>query len=425
VVTVLARGLPRSVYVLQTGILLNAFGNGAANPFLLLYLHEVRGIPLAVAGLASAVAAASALAASLASGALADRIGGRLTLVFGLALSTAAFALYPLVREGWHAVVLAGLGGAGVGTWLTGQSALLAKLVGPEQRPLAFAQQRVFANVGLGLGGAAGGLLVTTSDPETFTALFLLNAATFLVFAAFVLRIDEPAQPGRAARASGSYRVALRDRPFLGLLAVNFVFVAAAVSLFVGLFPVYAKQEAGVDEDAIGLLFLFNSVLIVAAQVRVAAAQAGRRRMSALARMGVLFAAAWLLVLAAGLVAGDAAPLVVLIAAVVAFSLAECLYDSVQGPLTADLAPNELTGRYMALSGFSWQLGFIVGPAVGAAVLGVEPHALWVGAAAACALAAIGSLALEPSLPERVRRTPGRLRSSAPPRPSRAAPSSR
>jgi MFS family permease len=128
VVTVLARGLPRSVYVLQTGILLNAFGNGAANPFLLLYLHEVRGIPLAVAGLASAVAAASALAASLASGALADRIGGRLTLVFGLALSTAAFALYPLVREGWHAVVLAVLGGAGVGTWLTGQSALLAKL---------------------------------------------------------------------------------------------------------------------------------------------------------------------------------------------------------------------------------------------------------------------------------------------------------
>ena len=423
-VAFLVRGLPRSVYVLQTGILLNAFGNGAANPFLLLYLHEVRGIPLAVAGLASAVAAASALGASLGSGALADRIGGRLTLAVGLALSTTAFALYPLVREGWHAVALAILSGGGVGTWLTGQSTLLAKLVGPEQRPLAFAQQRVFANVGLGLGGAVGGLLVTTSDPGTFTALFLLNAATFLVFAAFVLRIPEPGRPPRLA-TSGSYRVALRDRPFLGLLTVNFVFVAAAVSLFVGLFPVYAKQEAGLDEDAIGLLFLFNSLLIIGAQVPVAAAQAGRRRMPALARMSVLFAAAWLLVLGAGLVNGGAAPLVVLVAAIAAFSLAECLYDAVQGPLTADLAPDVLTGRYMALSGFSWQLGFIIGPALGAAVLGAEPHALWVGAAAACLLAAMGSLALEPSLPERVRRTPGRTRSSAAPRPSRAAPSSR
>ena len=188
-VAFLARGLPREVYVLQTGILLNAFGNGAANPFLLLYLHEVRGIPLAIAGLASAVAAATALLASLASGPLADRFGGRVTLVIGLALSATAFALYPLVRESWHALTLAVAAGGGIGMWLTGQSALLARLVGSEQRPLAFAQQRVFANVGLGLGGAVGGLLVTTAEPETFTTLFLLNAVTFLAFALVVSRI--------------------------------------------------------------------------------------------------------------------------------------------------------------------------------------------------------------------------------------------
>lgn len=94
-VALLVRGLPRGVYILQAGILLNAFGNGAANPFLLLYFHEVRGIPLAVAGLASAVAAATALGASLASGPLADRFGGRITLAFGLLLSTTAFASIP------------------------------------------------------------------------------------------------------------------------------------------------------------------------------------------------------------------------------------------------------------------------------------------------------------------------------------------
>ena len=112
-VAFLVRGLPRGVYVLQAGLLLNAFGNGAANPFMLLYLHEVRGISLAVAGIASGVGACAALAASLASGSLADRVGARATVIGGLALSTVGFVLYPLVREGWHAIAVAILLGSG------------------------------------------------------------------------------------------------------------------------------------------------------------------------------------------------------------------------------------------------------------------------------------------------------------------------
>ena len=37
--------LPREVYVLELGALVNAFGNGVVLPFLLIYLHNVRGIP--------------------------------------------------------------------------------------------------------------------------------------------------------------------------------------------------------------------------------------------------------------------------------------------------------------------------------------------------------------------------------------------
>ena len=405
-VSFFVRGLPRDVYVLQTGLLLNAFGNGAANPFMLLYLHEVRGIPLVVAGIASAVGAASALGASLASGALADRIGGRLTMIGGLALSTTAFLLYPLVREGWHAVALAVLLGLGAGTWLTGQSTLLARLVDASLRPLAFAQQRVVANVGLGLGGAVGGLLVTTSRPGTFTTLFLLNAVTFLAYAGFLWRVPEPAAAARTETGGGSYRAALRDAGFVRLLVVSFAFVGAAVSLLVGVFPVYAKGEAGVSEDAIGLLFLFNSLLIIALQVRIARGQAGRRRMVALARMGLFFALSWLLVLGAGLVDRQAEALALLVAGIALFSVAECLYDAVQGPIVADLAPEGLVGRYMALNGFSWQLGFITGPAVAAAVLGTAPHLLWPLAAGVCVLGSLGALRLERKLPAETVTTP-------------------
>jgi MFS family permease len=403
-VALFVRGLPRGVYVLQAGLLLNAFGNGAANPFMLLYLHEVRGIPLAVAGIASGVGAGAALAASLVGGSLTDRIGGRATMIGGLVLSTTGFALYPLVREGWQAIALALLLGSGTGIWLTGQSSLLARLVDSAQRPLAFAQQRVVANVGLGLGGAVGGLIVTTANPATFTALFLLNAVTFVAYGGFLLRVAEP-PPVAAPAVRGSYRAALRDAAFLRLLAVNYAFVAGAIALLVGVFPVYAKTEAGVSEDAIGALFLFNSLLIIALQVRVTRLQGGRRRMVALAHMGVLFACSWLLVLGAGLI-DPLYALVVLVAAIALFSLAECLYDAVQGPIVADLAPEGLVGRYMALNGFSWQLGFITGPAAAAAVLGAEPHSVWLLAAGVCLVGALGAYRLERRLPAEAAVTP-------------------
>jgi hypothetical protein len=251
-----------------------------------------------------------------------------------------------------------------------------------------------------------GGLIVKTSQPQTFTVLFLLNAVTFLAYAGFLLRVREPSGGVRVAQAAGSYRTALRDSAFVRLLSVNYAFVAGAIALLVGVFPVYAKTEAGVSEDQIGLLFLVNSLLIILLQVRIARGQGGRRRMTALAAMGGLFAASWLLVLGAGLVDGVAAAALALLAAIAVFSVAECLYDAVQGPIVADLAPDGLVGRYMALNAFSWQLGFITGPPVAAAVLGAAPNAVWPLAAAVCVLGSLGALRLERRLPEEAVATP-------------------
>src|SRR5262245_4213082 len=215
--------LPTEVRILQAGLVVNAFGNGAAAPFLIIYLHDVRGVPLALAGLASATSAASALSATLVAGRLADRLGPRPTMLCGLSLSTVAYGLYPFVRQPWHAIGLAVLAGAGIGTWLTMQSALLAQLTPPAMRHIAFAWQRVAANVGLGLGGFAGGVLVTTSRPATFTALFWLNAATFVVYVRFLARIPLPHRHGRDRASAGSYRAVVADRVFVRFTLLNVI----------------------------------------------------------------------------------------------------------------------------------------------------------------------------------------------------------
>lgn len=100
-------------------------------------------------------------------------------------------------------------------------------------------------------------------------------------------------------------------------------------------------------------------------------------------------------------------------------SLGECIYDSIQGPLVAELAPEDLLSRYMAVSGFSWQLGFIAGPALAGLVLGAEPNALWPLMTALCLVGSAYALLLDRRLPETVRFT---TRDAARRAPRRAVP---
>src|SRR5439155_27326089 len=109
---------------------------------------------------------------------------------------------------------------------------------------------------------------------------------------------------------------------------------------------------------------------------------------------------------AAGLWLNHSTAIVALCAAIVVFSVAECIHGAMQNPLIADLAPEHLLGRYMALRTTSWQMGFLVGPALGSILLARAPTTLWIGAAVACAAAAGGALLLERRIPAEADVTP-------------------
>jgi MFS family permease len=397
--------LPRPVWLLQAGGLANMFGNGIVVPFLIIYLHNVRGISLGLAGLVASTNALAALVSGPLAGALADRMGPRTTLIGALVVMAGAFSLFPLITEAWHAFLLNGLAGFGSGAFWPSQGALLSGLTPPARRPAAFAQQRVTMNLGIGLGGLVGGLIATTSDPGSFTTLFVIDAVTFLVFGLVLTRVPSPVWH-EAHEDSGGYRAVFRDRPFVSFIALNTIFIAASIALLSELFPVFAKNEASVGESGIGLVFFLNTVLIVLIQLPIAKMQEGRPRMRALFRMAVLFGASWLLVLAGGLwLEGNSATALFAFAFSV-FAVGECLHGTVQGPLVSDLAPRRLLGRYMALSASSWQVGFIIGPAAGGFILQTQPFALWPVAAAVCLTGGFWALALERRLPAAVRRTP-------------------
>jgi MFS family permease len=394
------------VYTLQVGGLCNAFGNGLILPFLFIYLYNVRGIGTGTVGLIVATNAIVSIVAGPAMGALVDRVGGRRTLGISLVLLAVGYGLFTIVTAPWQGFLASTVTGIGNGGFWPAQSSLIAGLTPAERRPAAWGMQRVTMNLGIGLGALVGGLIATTENTTSFTVLFLGDAVTFLVYLAVLFAFVPELEPVHAhGGRPGRYGDVLRHRAFLGLVGVNTLFIFAGFSGF-ELLPVYAKNEAAVGEQAIGIVFLVNTIVIVLAQLPITKLSEGYRRMRTFALLGVLWAASWLLVPFAGWWVTGISAAILLTVAMSVFAIGECLHGAVYGPLVADLAEPRLIGRYMALSALSWQLGFALGPAIGGFVLGFSPVAVWFGAAMLSLCASACAIGLERALPVRVRRTP-------------------
>jgi MFS family permease len=398
--------LPREVWLLQLGGVMNSFGNGLVLPFLVIYLHDVRGFGLGVSGLVVAVSATAQLTAGLVAGPLVDRLGPRRVLGAGLVLQGVGFGLFPLVRSPWQAFVLIAVEGAGSAGFWPSQSTLIARLTPPPRRHAAYAQQRMTMNLGIGLGGLAGGLIASVAHPSSFTLLFLIDAVTFLAYVGVLAFVHDPgvAEEERS-ETPASYRAVLRDRLFVRLWALNFLFVAAGYSLF-NLVPPFARDHAHLTEKQIGVVFFVNTGLIVLVQLPISRMIEGHRRLRALALMPLLWIVSWVLVDAGGYwLTGTAAFLVITVALGI-FGVGECFHGPAHQALVAEIAPDHLRGHYFAVHSLSWGLAGTIGPAVGGFLLASAPFALWPAAAVVCLIAALASLRTEPMVPERFRRIP-------------------
>ena len=399
-----AREQSVAVWVLQLGMLVNFFGNGLVAPFLVLYLHFGRGLPIAVAGAAIATGGITAIASGFLAGWSADRFGPKLTVVAAMLSNALAYALYLQVREPWHAFAVAALVGVGTGAYGPSQQSLVATLVRPEQRHRVFTQNRMFALVGLGLGGIVGGFIAAGERASDYETLLTLDVVTFLVFAAVLTQIPVGRRIDTSASAGG-YASALRDRSLVRLCLVNLALVSAGIAPMLVLMPAYAKVHGEVGETAIGVIYAANTLTVLLAQIPITRFAEGRRRMPLLALGTALWIVAWVVMLT-GAVGPHAWAAAIVGAAVVIYGVGECLYSAIVVPTVAAIAPDALRGRYLAVMGFSWQAGFMVGPAIGASLLTIGPLALPIACAVLCVAALAGALAIERGLPAEHLRTP-------------------
>jgi MFS family permease len=398
--------LPPAVRTLQLGGLVNSFGNGLVLPFLIIYLHNVRGIPLALCGLIVGANSFVSLIAGPVSGPLVDRFGARRVLRGALVMLALGFGGYTVVHTAWQGFVAAGLAGIGNGAFWPAQSTLLAGLTTPDKRPATYAVQRIMMNLGIGLGGVVAGLIASTADPGSFNWLFIGDAVTFLAYLLGLSRVPDVAPADHVPReAGGSFGAVLRHRAFMSVVGLNLLLITFGLSQ-IDVLPAYMKNHAGVSELGISMVFAANTLFIVIAQLPIAAALRGRRRMRTTMGVGLVWGACWLLVPVIGGIASGATAAALFALDAALLGVGECLHGAVQAPLVTDLADHRLMGRYMAVSAFSWSAGFGLGPALGGFLLGRAPLVLWLVVGGACLVTGLSAPAIERLLPAQVRRTP-------------------
>jgi MFS family permease len=381
-------GLPGHVWLLQAGVALNFLGNGLVAPYLIIYLHLDRGVSLPLAALAVGSGGILATVSGLVAGPLIDRLGPRTCVSLAMAANALAYAAYTQVHAPWQAFAVGLAVGIGTGAYGPSVQALLTGIVRPDQRAAALSQQRMSAILGLSVGGLAGGLIVATGSPSSYSAILLLDSATFIAYAALVQLLPNPrTAPGHN---SGAYRIAIRDRNLRLLAAINLVMVGIGIAPMLLLLPAFARTAANVPSAAIGFIYGVNTLVILVTQLRITQAVTRLPPRTSLALGSTAWAAAWALIAATGWLLQGWRAAAALAMAMTLYAIGECVYTGVVTPTAAAIAPENMRGRYLAVMGFAWQAGFMLGPPAGAALMGAAPLAFPIAAAALCASLALG-----------------------------------
>ncbi|MEV4517552.1 MFS transporter [Dactylosporangium sp. NPDC049525] len=374
---------------LMAAHLINRLG-GFVQPFLVLYLTQDRQLTAGTAGAVAATVGIGTVASHVVGGWLTDRVGRRRTMLTGFA--GAALALIGLGTSGTTVTISMSAFAVGLTSELfrPALSATVADLLEPGARVRAFGMLLWAANLGFSVSTVSAGVLAAFG----YGLLFWINAATSAVAAIIVACAVRETRPVGAPEARRSLLpVATRDFALLLSVAILVVYATIYFQGYSTLALVTATD--GLSPSEYGALIAVNGLLIVLLQPLAVRYLANRDRSTVMA--------------ASMLIVGVGFGLGALVhnwqgygLSVVVWTVGEIGVANMFGAIFADLAPADLRGGYMGLSGLSWGLGAVLGPALGTVVLDQLGRAvLWGSCAVLGAALFAAQLAIGPMLRHR------------------------
>ncbi len=397
--------LPTPGRWLLSTVAIQTLGRGLTLPFTIIYLHEVRGFDLGVSGALMSVIAITGLVVTGPGGTLIDRYGARRVLLAGLVAMIAGCTLLAFATSPTVAAIALVLIGVNFGVSWPGFNALIATIVSGELRQQYFGVNFALVNLGIGVGGIIGGFFIDVHRPETFTAIFLIDAVSSLIPMALLLgplrHVRTHADPSaeHETEAEG-YRQILRRPAVLWLTLLTFLAVFIGYGQMEGGFPAFARQVSGVSTQVIGFAFAVNTAVIVLLQFAVLKLITGRRRTRVMQVMTLIWGFSWVLLGLTGLLPESLAAAIGVLLFMGVFAFGETMLQPTVPAICNDLASDRSRGRYNAINAAAFQGGAIAGPIAAGLLLG-EGRQMWfiVAMVAGSVLICVLAIALERRLP--------------------------
>ena len=378
---------PPAFWTYNLIIFIDRLGGFMLYPFFALYLTQRYGIGMSTVGIVFAVFSLSGMVGSALGGAIADRMGRKAVIIFSLLLSSlSALGMGFAPTLGIFVIVsilvgtLANIGGPA-------HEAVVADLLPPDKRAEGYGIIRVVFNVAVIIAPPIAGLLIARS----YLTLFLVDAVISVISAGivfFALPETKPQAPAHARPESMKqtfvgYKRVFRDTPFLAFIGVTVMMTLVYMNMNSTL-GVYLRDEHGISATQYGLLLSINAIMVVLLQFPVTRRLEKYKPLLMMASGSLLYAVGFAMY-------GFVPTYALFILAMVIITIGEMVVSPFQQSIVASFAPEQMRGRYMAVSGLSWSISFTVGPYFAGLILdSAHPNLLWAFCGIIGLLAAIG-----------------------------------
>jgi MFS family permease len=405
--------LPREGRLLLSVVAFEFLGTGLVLPFLVVYLHEIRGFSLSDVGWLIGLGPLIGFLVVGPGGTVIDKYGARVVVIGSLSFLVAADVVLAFADRIGLAMIAIMMQGAAFGvSWPASQS-LIAAAVPTELRQRYFGVNFTLLNLGIGIGGIIGGLFVDVERPVTFQLIYLADAVTFLPVL-YLLLVPLRHLAGRPVHdgddeppPSESYLEVLRRPAVAWMMLLSFVSSYVGYSQLNAGLQAFARDVGRISTQGLGFAYACNTLVIVVLQLVVLRRIEGRRRTRVICVMSLIWSVSWVLLGLSGLVPGTIGATLLVAACASVFALGETLMQPTIPALVNDLAPNHLRGRYNALSSGAFSLAAIVAPAIAGWLIGHAAGDLYIAQlVVGCGAIIWVAMRLEASLPPGVNGVP-------------------
>jgi len=383
---------PPQFWLLLLGSFVDQLGGALVFPFLTLYITRRFAVSMTELGMLIGVFSVATLVGGMLGGAMADRLGRKGTLIFGLvasALTSLLLAWVDSFQLLFASIVVVGLF-ANVGG--PARQAMVADLLPEGKRPQGFGLLRVAMNLAVAIGPAIGGLIASRS----FLFLFIVDAVTSLVtagFVAFSLHETRPTSRSSTAQASvfqtlRGYQVVVRDTLFMAFVLISILVMIMAMQMNTTL-SVYLRDVHGVSAQRFGYILSLNATMVVLFQFYLTRRVRTYRPLLVMAAGSALYGLGYALY---GLVSAY----VLFLVAMIIITTGEMLFTPTAQAIAAQMAPQDMRGRYMAIHGLSWAIPGMFGPLLAGLIMdNMDPRLVWYAAGLIGLTAATGTILLQ------------------------------